>query len=59
MEEARQDWRDMQDSRRKNGFKIQPMSDLFKAPQAAMKREVKTNRTLNTSGATSAGFQLR
>ena len=59
MEEARQDWRDMQDSRRKNGFKIQPMSDLFKAPQAAMKREVKTNRTLSTSGTTSAGFQLR
>jgi hypothetical protein len=59
MEEARMKWMEMQDSRRANGFKVQPMSDLFRAPRNAAKREVKTVRSLDTSGATAAGFQLR
>lgn len=59
MEKARTQWMEMQESRQANGFKRQPMSDLFRAPVQSMKREVRTNRTLNTSGATAAGFQLR
>jgi hypothetical protein len=39
MAEARKDWEDLQASRRKNGYKIQPMSELFKATVAARRRE--------------------
>lgn len=59
MEQARIKWMEMQDSRQANGFKRQPMSELFRAPMQAMKREVRTVKNLNTSGATAAGFSLR
>jgi hypothetical protein len=59
LEEARQNWINMQESRRANGFKVQPMSELFRAPMQAVKREAKTVKNLNTSGATAAGFSLR
>ena len=39
MADARQEWQDLQDARRRNGYKIQPMSELFKATVAARKRE--------------------
>ena len=39
MAEAREEFQRMEDSRASNGYKRQPMSDLFKAPMAAMKRE--------------------
>ena len=39
MADARQEWQNLQDSRRRNGYKIQPMSELFKATVAARKRE--------------------
>ena len=39
MGEARTDWEKLQVSRAANGYKRQPMSDLYKAPAAAAKRE--------------------
>jgi hypothetical protein len=39
MAEAREEFQRLEDSRVSNGYKRQPMSDLFKAPMAAMKRE--------------------
>jgi len=39
MAEARKDWEELQASRKRNGYKIQPMSELFKATVAARKRE--------------------
>ena len=51
MADARKEWEDLQASRRRNGYKIQPMSELFKATVAARKREagvvegVETNKS--------------
>lgn len=59
MEQARIKWMEMQDSRQANGFKRQPLSDLFRAPVNAAKREVRTVRSLDTSGSLAAGFQVR
>jgi hypothetical protein len=39
MADAREEWSKLQESRVKNGYKRQPLSDLFKAPSAATKRE--------------------
>jgi hypothetical protein len=39
MSQAREEFQQMEDSRVANGYKRQPMSDLLKAPMAAMKRE--------------------
>jgi hypothetical protein len=39
MAKAREEFQQLEDSRVSNGYKRQPMSDLFKAPMAAMKRE--------------------
>jgi hypothetical protein len=39
MAEARDDWQKLQESRVKNGYKRQPMSELFRAPVEARKRE--------------------
>ena len=39
MADAREEWSKLQESRAKNGYKRQPLSDLFKAPSAAAKRE--------------------
>jgi len=39
MADAREEFQRMEDSRVANGYKRQPMSDLFKAPMEAMKRE--------------------
>jgi hypothetical protein len=39
MADARQEWQNLQDSRRRNGYKIQPVSELFKATVAARRRE--------------------
>lgn len=38
MAQARDDWDALQDSRRKNGYTVQPKSELFKATIAAQKR---------------------
>jgi hypothetical protein len=38
MAEARDEWAKLQDSRATNGYKRQPMSDLFRAPGEAAKR---------------------
>ena len=51
MAEARKDWEELQTSRRTNGFKIQPMSELFKATVAAKKREVSATRGVETTKA--------
>jgi hypothetical protein len=56
MEEARARWKELNDSRRENGFKIRPMSELFKAPQAARKNEQRVNRTLNSTGQRLTGY---
>lgn len=39
MAKARQEWLEMQDAKRKNGIKVQPLSDLLKAPQEQKTRE--------------------
>jgi hypothetical protein len=39
MAEARQEWEELQASRRAKGFKVQPMSELFQAVAEARKRE--------------------
>ena len=39
MADARTDWENLQASRRRNGYKIQPMSELFMAVSAASKRQ--------------------
>jgi hypothetical protein len=39
MAEAREDWQKLQESRVRNGYKRQPMSELFRAPIEARKRE--------------------
>jgi hypothetical protein len=56
MEQARERWKELNDSRRENGFKVRPMSELFKAPQAARKNEQKVNRTLNSTGQRLTGY---
>jgi hypothetical protein len=38
MAEARDEWAKLQDSRATNGYKRQPMSELFRAPGEAAKR---------------------
>ena len=49
MSAARQDWENLQDSRRKNGYKIQPMSELFKSLVAARKREASVVNGVETT----------
>jgi hypothetical protein len=39
MTAARAEWAELQAARRRNGYKVQPMSELLKAPQAQAKRE--------------------
>ena len=39
MSDARKDWENLQESRRRNKYKIQPMSELFMAVSAAGKRQ--------------------
>lgn len=39
MAEARDDWQKLQDSRAKNGYKRQPLSELLRVPAEARKRE--------------------
>jgi hypothetical protein len=39
MADARKDWENLQESRRRNKYKIQPMSELFMAVSAASKRQ--------------------
>ena len=51
MAEARKEWEDLQTSRRRNGYKIQPMSELFKAPVAARKRETSVVSGVETTKA--------
>jgi hypothetical protein len=43
MAEMRQQWLDVQQSKTKNGFARQSMSDLVKAPREQMKKERNTN----------------
>lgn len=42
MAEARDAWMTLQESRRRNGFKPEPLSQLIKSPQAQAKRERQT-----------------
>jgi hypothetical protein len=51
MSAARQEWEELQDSRRKNGYKIQPMSELFKSLVAARKREASVVNGVETTKA--------
>ena len=41
MAEARDSWKKLQDARKRNDMKPQPMSSLLKAPQEQRKREKK------------------
>lgn len=41
MQEVRQSWMETQDARRRLGIKVQPLSELLKAPQEQRKRESK------------------
>jgi hypothetical protein len=49
MAEARKEWEDLQASRKRNGYKIQPMSELFKAMVSARKREAGVVEGVETS----------
>jgi hypothetical protein len=49
MADARKDWEDLQTSRRKNGYKIQPMSELFMAVSAARKRQASVTNGVETT----------
>jgi hypothetical protein len=49
MADARKDWEDLQASRRKNGYKIQPMSELFMAVSAARKRQASVVNGVETT----------
>jgi hypothetical protein len=42
MAEAREDWKKLQDSKVREGFKRQPLSNLLKAPREQRKRERQT-----------------
>jgi hypothetical protein len=42
MQEARDDWNGIQESRARNGFQKQPLSNLLRAPQQSAKRERET-----------------
>ena len=41
-EEARQKWKKLQEARKRNGFKVQPLSELLTSPREQRKRERKT-----------------
>ena len=56
MQKARERWMELNNSKRELGFKTQPMSDLFKAPQAARKLDQRNNKNMQRSGATAAGY---
>lgn len=51
MAEARKDWEELQASRKRNGYTIQPMSELFRATVAARKREASTVGGVETTKA--------
>lgn len=42
LSEARQEWQRLQDARQGYGYKVQPLSELLKAPSARVKREANT-----------------
>ena len=56
MQKARERWMELNNSRRELGFKTHPMSDLFKAPQAARKLDQRNSKNMQLSGATAAGY---
>ena len=49
MLEARQAWAEMQASRKNLGFKVQPLSDLLKAPREKAKAEAKLENGVRTT----------
>ena len=49
MLEARQAWAEMQASRKNLGFKVQPLSDLLKAPREKAKAEAKLENGIRTT----------
>jgi hypothetical protein len=49
MADARKEWENLQASRRKNGYKVQPMSELFKATVAARRREASVVEGVETN----------
>ena len=49
MLEARQAWAEMQASRKNLGFKVQPLSDLLKAPREKAKAEAKLQGGVRTT----------
>jgi hypothetical protein len=57
MAEARELWSEMNDSRRRNGFDVQPYSSLIKAPRQARKYEQRVNRQLDNTGRDLAGMR--
>lgn len=42
MQQARREWQQLQETRKRNGYTVQPMSELLKAPQDQAKREKNT-----------------
>lgn len=56
MARAREEWSKLNESRRNLGFKTRPMSELFKAPQAARKYETRTSKNLQSTGVRAAGY---
>jgi hypothetical protein len=56
MQKARERWMVLNNSKRDLGFKTSPMSDLFKAPQAARKLDQRTSKNMQRSGAVAAGY---
>jgi len=54
MKEAREMWVKLQEVRRRSGYRVQPVSELLKAPQAQAKRERNTIGGVQTSGSNRA-----
>lgn len=48
LQEAREAWAEMQASRQRNGFTVQPLSNLLRAPQEQAKRERETTGGVQT-----------
>lgn len=57
MKDARERWTELNDSRRRNGFPVQPLSGLLKSPITSKKYERKVNYQLNKTGRDLAGMR--
>lgn len=57
LKQARERWAELNESRRKNGFPVQPLSGLIKSPNQARKYEQRVKNQLNTTGQSLAAMR--